>query len=354
MGFPLATPDVELAASTDVIAPVLSELRREARSLFGADRVELSVTARMSRPYSEIARVRVDGGRSPALFVKVARLGHGASGDFERMKGRVANDFAVTRGVYEAMPRGNGLSVVKPIACYPQHLAIVTEEAAGTTLLHLAEHGVSWRPLWASPEPALRVAAGAGRWIEAFQRTNPSRTPLSLPVIRDYIDLRLVRLVENGHARFSRADRAHVLRAIDYDLARVSGPGLESVPIHGDLALGNILVDGERIVVLDFAMTTRGCRYYDVAHLHMQLGLLRMKPHFRGARVAGLQRALLRGFSSIEIAHEPLFRVMQVQHVVCHYLGLVERPAGRMSRAYNAWLAYRHLAWLRGLAAGDR
>jgi hypothetical protein len=42
---------------------------------------------------------------------------------------------------------------------------------------------------------------------------------------------------------------------------------------------------------------------------------------------------------------------MSLQHVACHYLGLAERPAGRVSQLYNAWIARSHQAWLRRFAA---
>jgi len=240
---------------------------------------------------------------------------------------------------------------VRPVVCYPEHLALVTEEAPGNTLLAETERGVAWWRKSRSATSIERVAARAGAWIDAFQKTDVARPDLSQSAIRDYIDLRLARLAGHPRAEFSEDDRRDVLVVLDRELAALSGPRLDSVPIHGDLALGNVLVDGDRVVVLDFAMTTRGSRYEDVAHLYMQIGLLGMKPHFRAARAAQLQRALLEGFSAGPIEHDPLFRIMRLQHVACHYLGLVTRPAGLRSRAYNSWVARHHLAWLRELVS---
>ena len=330
---------------------VLAKLHHDAPAVFGTPTVGLETLQVIHRPYSEIARVRVQGGAvDTEVFVKVARLRSEAPGEIEFMRRRVAADHAVTKLVHESMPRSPGLGTIRPVACYPDLLTIVTERAPGETLLVAAERSV--RRWSSSRDHDLNQAmVHLGRWIAGFQRSPAPIACASRAYLREYLDVRLRRLVDSDRTRFSATDRDDVLRAFDAQVRRLSENDLQLVPIHADFALGNVLVDRDRVCVLDFAMSTTGTRFDDVAQMHLQLGLLAQKPHFSRSKVASLQRALLRGFSNEPIEGSPLFRLITLQHVACHYLGLAERPASLASQAYNAWVARSHQIWLRRFAA---
>ena len=118
------------------------------------------------------------------------------------------------------------------------------------------------------------MMAKVGRWIRAFQAADVPDGRVSIPEIRDYIDLRLVRLVQHRRSGVVGSDRERILQHID-SLGRVIlASDLTRTMIHADLALGNILVNGARVVVLDFSMVQLGSRLHDLTRLCLQVEFL--------------------------------------------------------------------------------
>lgn len=338
-------------STADDLEATIQALGRDAIRLFGGPTPDLSVTARLSRPFSEIAKVRVGARDGPtSVFVKVARTGPGRP-DRSELRRRVVRDFELNQSLHAFMKVCKGLSVVRPVACYPDHLAIVTEEAPGETLLVHLERRARWWPGLSTRSRLIQDFERIGAWLRSFQSAIPVDRVEDLLETRQYIDVRLKRLVDSPRAGFSEGDRLAVLRAVDLCAGAVTQQDRRSVAAHADFALGNILIDASCVTVLDFAMGANGLRLHDLAHLYMQLDLLTMKPSFRRQTVSALQRALLAGYQEPDVSASPLFRMLLVQHRACHYLGLVERPGAGLEALYNARIARAHLAQLRLFAA---
>jgi aminoglycoside phosphotransferase (APT) family kinase protein len=285
--------------------------------------------------------------------VKVIRQRHRGAEERARLAARVETDFRKTQRVYDAMPVGQGLSVVRPVVCYPDHLAIVTEEARGHTLLQLLESKARWWPADPVRAQLIRTFRRTGEWLRAFQQIPVASQDdqVTLPRLAEYVRIRLDRLARLSRSGISAAEADRIHTAILNRLADLATDRATPVAIHGDVAFGNVLATAEAIVVLDLVMTTKGTPYHDVAHLYMQLDLLQFKPHFRPGIVASLQEALLTGFARPDIVTDPLFEVLHTLHAANHLLGLVERPAGVFERLYNSRLIGRHRRWLRRFAA---
>jgi hypothetical protein len=332
----------------EALVEVLDRLAARSAAYFGASPVSFRTLSHVVRPYSDVTRIDVAGAGTPArIFVKIFRPRSDAPGEIEFMARRVQKDFDTTRRLHAALERSPGLGVVRPIACFPDCLAMVTAEAPGDTMLVTLEREARWWPRPATLDRLAEALSRVGRWLAAFQATGTGHEPLSLAEVETYLDVRLRRLVERPRARVTEASRAAILEAFARRRARVPDAHLASVPVHADLAMGNILADTAGITVLDLAMSGSGCRYHDLAHLHMQLELLAAKPAFRPRTIAALQRALLAGYEPGLEAGAPLFELMLLQHRACHLLGLVERRAGRLEGLYNRHVARRHGAWLR-------
>jgi len=264
----------------------------------------------------------------------------------EIIRKRVVHDYTTTVRVHNQMGGLDRFSAVRPIACFPDELALVTERASGRTLGAVLEHDASW---WPSSRRLLsleRTLASTGAWIRAFQAGTPDNGAFSLGGMRDYLDVRLRRLTNMSLARFPEAWRNGVLRYFDARSAEVNSGELHEAPIHADIAPGNVLVNGDEIIVIDFAMATTGGKYHDVARLYSQLEFLTCKPKFRSSIVARLQSALLEGFEPRLSPRHPLFELFLVQHTVCHLANLAGHPGSGSSRAYNWDQRREHRRWL--------
>jgi Ser/Thr protein kinase RdoA (MazF antagonist) len=265
-------------------------------------------------------------------------------GGVEKMRARVVHDFEVSRRIFDALDAPEGAGAVRPIACYVEHLAIVSEQAPGTTLMaHLHAHA-RWFPTTRATRAMAETLAAVGLWLKTFQSIEPGSGRVALSDLRAYVDIRLQRLV--AHDVYAASLRQQVLDHLDRLAAQVPDGELADVIIHADLALGNILISDGRVVVLDFAMVQRGNALHDISRLYLQLDILRAKPTFRPAVVRALQAALFEGYDPTLTPARPLFRYLSMLHRVNHLATLSlarERfPAGLMSgrvrRLHQRWI----------------
>lgn len=337
----MRTPPPELPALRSTVAALCGH---------GADGlndqpVSYRVLRSQDRPFSRLHwAVEEDTatGRSLRhLFLKSLKP-KAEDGGVEKMRRRVQHEFDTTARVFNAMRDERHFGVIRPVACYPDLLTIVTEETRAGTLLDHVERHAAW---WPGPDTLAhldQVLSRVGEWLRVFQPVDPIRGPVSLPDLRQYIDLRLRRLVAADRVRFEESNRQAVLDHIDRLATAIPASALDEVLVHADFAAGNILVDGDRIVVLDFAMAGRGSRLHDITRLFLQLELLRAKPWFRPRVVERLQQSLLAGFDPALSPANPLFRLLLLMHRVNNFGSLSLRNERPPTRWYSAYLRHLH------------
>jgi Ser/Thr protein kinase RdoA (MazF antagonist) len=188
--------------------------------------------------------------------------------------------------------------------------------------------------------------ATLGRWIRVFQTTNPSAGSLTTDGLRRYIDHRLEQLVRHAGRGFTQNDRTRLLRHIELLGQQIAAEELREVTVHSDMSLGNILVSGRRVVVLDFAMVRHDSTLHDVAKVFLQLDLLRVKPQISGRVIRELQEALLEGFEPSLRVDKPLFRLVMLIHRVNHLTGLTVHSAPIAEFLYNRVVCRQHRRWI--------
>jgi serine/threonine protein kinase len=315
----------------------------------------LAPLAVYERLYSHVLRVGIwhagDDGPREHLFVKASKH-KVVDGGPHGMRKRVEKDFAVTKHVFDRMASGEFYGAVRPIACYPAYLAIVTEEVPGSTLLDVVENRLRWS-LDPSRSAVLRdVFVAAGRWIRDFQEPAPGS--FSVAWIREYIDSRLQRIARATGQRGERL-RDDVLRHVARIGARLPAEPAAAVTVHADLSPSNIMASGNRVVVLDFAMARPGHPLQDVARLFTQLDLLALKPQFRQSAVRPLQHAVLRGFSDTLRPDDPAFRLQVLSQRINHLGSLSTKKYGAAEALYNRFIVWQHWRWIeREIRAGGQ
>jgi hypothetical protein len=327
---------------------VLRHLQDDSQAYFGVPTVRLQKVRHYDSEASLVVHVRVEGGSdvSPDIFVKAFKPRTAAFEHTELARTRVANDFAAARRVHDQMARFEGFAAVRPIACFPEDLVVVTERAAGETLGTVLKRDAAWWPTRDRQANLNRIMARTGGWIRAFQSCAHGSPTFSLEAMREYVDVRLRRLTAMPRARFSHHWRTRILRYFDSRSSEVNSGDLREVPIHADVAPGNVLVSGDRITVIDFAMAASGGVYHDVARLFSQLEFFKNKPKFRPSVIDELQSALLNGFEPGLSPQRPLFDLFVLQHRLCHLANLSGHPGSGPSRAYNWYQRMQHRRWL--------
>ena len=324
---------------------VVDRLRDEGPRLFGARDVRLTPIRTTESEASRVMKVGVAGAVGvDAVFVKVFKRRPGDR--VADLRARVQRDFDVTSRVHASLSEFPDCSVARPLACFPDQLAIVTEEAHGTTLIELLERHAAWWPSARVVGSLGDALEAVGRWLRAFQHVEARTAIFSLQEMRGYIDVRLQRLLITRPPMIVEQTRAKVLAYFDRTAAMVDRDDLREVLTHGDFAPSNVLVVDGRITVIDFAMVTPGGLFMDVARLYTQLEFLLAKPSFRPGVVRELQRRLLAGFDPALDAERPLFRLFLLQHLLCHMSNLARNPAPPLARLYNRHQLRLRRRWL--------
>jgi tRNA A-37 threonylcarbamoyl transferase component Bud32 len=332
------------AAAADPFAAALRRLHAEAARCFGVPQVALVPIARESRRFSHILRLQVEAGAARyRAFLKILRPPPGADG--ERLRQRLAAEHDALVRVRACFAGEPAFPTVRPIACFPEQLALVTEEVPGETLLR----SVTRQVLVARRHQRARLCdavESVGTWLRRLQGAEPRAGRLSAGEVCDYIDVRLRQLVAAGPRGLTGVERDRVLRYVEARCGALAAADLDAAAMHGDLSPSNVIVNGTQVTVIDFGPIGSGARLHDLAHLHMQLDLLRLKPHVGGGLVNALQAALLRGYDPALDRHSPLFELLLVQHVACHFATLATRPGSGLAALYNRHVRRRHRRWL--------
>jgi hypothetical protein len=314
------------------VAPVLGALHKGAERFFGSAETVLEPVAVFERPYSTIVRLRVTTpSRTPYFaYTKIYKVRPCPPYETPRDPSQmVEEEFAATLRLREALAGRDGLTSPRPIASLPEYRAIVTEELDGLPLDRLLRAG----PRQAGPTFD-SIATRIGTWLRAYQDGAPREGIWSADANLTYLDDRLRHITP----LLGEAVRDEALRLFDGFASRVP-PGERLVPIHADLCPSNVLVTPSGgVAVLDFATAQTGTRYHDVAHLYMHL-------EFLGARyrlsLGPMQDALIAAFDRASAVREPLFRVMFLQHVICHVTQLVDRAGWRPRMFVQAQARWR-------------
>ena len=334
--------------------PVLDRLRADAQSHFGVPEVCLRPAGYEERPFSFLLRVAVWNPRASCLaghaFLKLFKPKDPSAG--VDLHARVSRDFETVRAVYEYLSRWDDVGAVRPIACYADLLAIVTEEAGGPTLLEYLESHAAWLPGAARMADLEATMTASGRWLNRFHGFDAREGCVALGSLLDYVDVRLRRLVDHG--AITGQYRNRIVSHLNRLAADIAPADLREVAIHADLAPTNMLVCDTRIVVLDFAMAARGSYLHDISRLFLQLDVLRAKPRYRPHVIDALQAALLRGLDPALTAGHPLFRYLLMLHRINHLGTLALRRERFPASVLSARVGRLHRQWIeRELAASE-
>lgn len=338
-------PPVRLPPS---LAAVIDRLRDEPAHPWARD-VDILPLEVAYREASCVVRVCL---RSPIgtsyAYVKQVIPRSDSSEHRDLARQRLIRDYHTTARFHAAFSTHLGLAAVKPLACLPDDLVIVTEEVQGETLSAVLERDAGWgNGRLDSLVPLLRRV---GEWVRAFQGFETTHQTISLTGMRDYLDARLTRLVNSGTPWVGASDRRRLLSVFDSNARDVPSEDLDEVLVHADLSPANVIVSSAGITLLDFAMASYGGKYLDVSRLFTQLDFLLAKPKFRPSTVRALQHSLLAGFDSTLTPRRPLFRLFVLQHRVCHVANLALNEATPLAKIYNYYQLVRHRSWLSSVA----
>lgn len=333
---------------TDGFVPILERLQRDSDRYFGASTIVIEPLAHFQRRRSELLKVRIRAGSGAIYaFVKRYRLESADPAEREFVTARVETDFDVTERIHRLVSGREGLRSVRPIACFPDELAVITEEAPGELLGRVLKRS-AWLSGARNFDNLCKALERVGQWLKVVQTMNGAPGRFSLDEMRAYLDVRLVKLRDVN--AISADERQGILDYFDDQRGHVAAVDLMEVPIHGDLCPGNVLVSGNEITVLDLAMTRPGSMYTDLTHMYTHIESDRTKRWVSQQKVERLLEATLRGFDRNLSPSRPLFALNVLQHLICKVAKLATRaPKSRFDAAYKRYLRGQYHARVRTL-----
>jgi len=249
----------------------------------------------------------------------------------------VAAEFETLQSAQKALAGNSEVSVARPIACFPDELSLITEEAPGVTIRQLLNRPVIWR---LSPKNVQSLVAAFERmalWVKAFQHTgSAARARFSIAEMRQYVDVRLKVLVRAG--LFTATEQSALLATFDNYSRRVNESDLAEVPVHGDFCPDNVLAHETGITVIDVGPGMRDSIYYDLAHMFCHVEKLAIRP-WMGARVIrSAQSAILQSFDAELDVERPLFQMELMRNIVSLLVPQDVPRASAVHRAYSSLL----------------
>ena len=171
---------------TDGFDGTLAALAGDADRYFGDPNALLEPVARFERPFSILLRIRVDAaGRRTHAFLKVFKPRHSTPEEIAQLRRFVEREYRAATALHQTVTGRPGLTALRPVALFPEHLAIVTEEVEGKTLDRVLRQG-AWRR---SVRPQVGAAAArVGRWVRTYQGVTAAEGVVSTDGLRAYLD----------------------------------------------------------------------------------------------------------------------------------------------------------------------
>ncbi|HHL71938.1 MAG TPA: aminoglycoside phosphotransferase family protein [Bacteroidetes bacterium] len=335
---------------------ILDRLRTEPERYFGsAQPPELHIVKKVWRPYSRVYRVeaRQGGAVSRFFWVKMFIISERILKKAEKHLARIKTEFDIAQELSEHFTTVEHIHVVQPMALFPDKATVVTWESPGEPLSTLIEKKARLWPAAQAIEEIEQYMHLSGKALATMQKLTRTEELFDPAALRDYVDIRLQRLVKIRSARFSEAMREQVLNTFDRLIPEIPQEHLWVCGKHGDFGAFNILAGNGEVTLTDFTMYGPGSPYIDVSYfIHRLRGFLH-KPTYRPEIIARFEQAFVDGYGVPDVREHALFTLSMIRHVTNNYSSLARNRIGgyakipmphklwfnkKIFRSYHAWL----------------
>jgi Ser/Thr protein kinase RdoA (MazF antagonist) len=337
---------IRLAPSAGGFDAVLDGLQADSLRCFGTSQITLRPGRVFVSPFSRVLELHVSGTEQPlTVFVKILKPRSDTPEELQATRRNVTREFETLTKVQAALRGKPQLAAPRPIACYPELHALVTQRLDGEPLARLLSK-LRGAPSAGAIDRGVGVMRNVALWLNTFQAMEPPGAPVSLERMRSYLDARLRPLAELRVCSWTLRDR--LLAYFDCRAREVPASELASRPVHADFTPENVIVGAGSVGVLDFTMAKQGARYLDVAHLYMHVEMLKARPWFRPAVIDLSTAALLSAYDNSLQTDRALFDLLLIQNVVCFVLQTAQTtaPGSIPARLLAEHLRRRQMKWL--------
>lgn len=295
---PLVAPVVRAPGRrhhAEAVAQVLAKLSDEWARYFPDASVPPRVVSVHYEPrrLSDIAKAELAiGPTRVAIYIKIHK--HHVSTP-ERVKQKAQLEFETLRHLHQAMTAVPGGAVPRPIAFFPEEVAVVTEEVKGQNLYRLIKRALRPYAGLAGRRAVEAHSEASGLWLRQFQAVTQRDTRRSL--LEAGVLSRLTNDLEVCVARgLAQSDSVRLVRFCENRLAQLGGQAFPIVGTHPDFQPDNVVARADGVSVLDFTSFRYSLPWSDVGRFVAALEFLGKHPLYNRRKIAAFRVAFLGGY----------------------------------------------------------
>ena len=330
----------------NAIQQVIARLKDEAKTFWPeCPPSAITIAREFRRPYSTVYRLALPprDGSTPlesraGAYVKIFKPSAANRRNVEKYRQRLQTEFEVSRQLQQPFAGKRTVAVVKPLAWFPELLALVTEETPGRPLAELIERRCKRWHTKRELEQTLVQCYRAGEALALLQQATSMAALFNPDELVVYVDKRLQRLEQSPVAPFAAAQRRQVRDHLVRIARQCNGMQSGTCGSHGDFGPFNILAGRDHVTIIDFSMYRSGSIYNDVSYFCQRLESLLHKPTFSVSAIQRLTAEFLRGYNDGSgrqhdlIEKHALFNAFRIKHLVNNYSALARNRVGGGSR----------------------
>lgn len=267
-----------------------------------------------------------------------------------KLQQHVSESYKNLQRLHEGFKQLPGYSCIKPIACFPESLTLITQESLGTDVWSIVREKSKFYP----SNPELRVLEkycyACGKWLALFQQITkePEQPQFEFNSMIERFDLYLSRLVNHRNIPFPEALRKRIINFCQHLALSLPEEDRIVAGIHGDFAPVNILIHHNEVTVLDIEAPKYGLLYWDATYFHSHLRTLLENPIYRPATVVKLQEAFAQGFGRSLDPTKKVIVLCEIHNVIQSllYLATHRNEVNWYRKIYDSMRYKKYVQWL--------
>ena len=305
------------APTADAFSGLLDHVRDRAQDYFPdlGDDSRVRITCFVQRSYSSLYWVSVDSAvSSKKIIVKVSE--------------QAEQQFAALRSLWPQFSAQKLWRIPRPLDYLAQDSALVMEEAQGVPLIKKMP-----RLLWFGRQLQVVVAdcQRAGAWLRFYHDIGLADSPAPLNAEGRWpgLDGTLQDLDQAGfQATLSPLLKTELLPRVE----RVVTEPRPISHVHGDFSADNVMIDNDRVIVIDIAAELRNVIDLDVAAFLNSLAMLRLTRPVPAAALERMREAFLHGYFGADKRSPVVSCFLQAIGLADIALEIIQRRPGRATR----------------------
>ncbi len=308
--------------------------------------IEVQIKSILRRPFSTITFLGVQAGGSTFEVVAKRIEHHPINLSVTRQTNQSVIEFNVLSDLYPLFRQTDYCRVPRPVFVMPELELFVMESVPGTLLSNQFEYA---RYL-ASKEgfkKLLWYCGLSGRWLRCLHKfTGAARAGKpALNAMLDRCDTRLTLIGQKKDPRLPAGFQQEVRSLIRGLMSQLTDDDIITTGRHGDFGHWNMLVDFDRLTVIDFMGYDREPPLYDFLRMLFSIRSWKFHPMYDPRRVEQMSASFQSGYGSPPQLSPDLVRLCEVYHHVCTIHACLENPGPRWyhriktSRSLRASLA---------------